>query len=40
MKKFNKISILVLALSLALVACGKKDMEIKKMTVAQATVIF
>lgn len=33
MKRFNKISILVLALSLALVACGKGNMESQKETV-------
>ena len=35
MKRFNKISILVLALSLALVACGKGNMESQKETVKE-----
>ena len=35
MKRFNKISILVLALSLALVACGKGNMKSQKETVKE-----
>ena len=35
MKRFNKISILVLALSLALVACGKGNTESQKETVKE-----